>query len=165
MRELVESVSSLLRRRGLRLGVAESCTGGLLAATVTDVPGASDVFAGGFVAYSDEAKQRLLGLDAKKLRRHGAVSAWTTEAMAHGARERLACDMAIAVSGVAGPDGGSVRKPVGTVWIAIVGPEHLMDVRRLKFKGDRDDIRRQSVEAALQRAVDMIQEAAIGGVA
>lgn len=165
MTDPAESLLAMLRADGLRLGVAESCTGGLLSATLTDVPGASDVFEGGIIAYSDHVKTRALGLDEKKLAKHGAVSAWAVEAMASAVRELLGVAMAIAISGVAGPGGGSVRKPVGTVWYAIAGPEHLMDVRKLKCKGDRDAVRAAAVEAALQKAVEMVQEAEQEGVA
>lgn len=155
----------ILGERGLTLGVAESCTGGLLGAAITAVPGASNAFAGGFITYTDRLKSDLLGVDAGEIEGHGAVSASVVEAMAHGVRDRMRVDMAIAVSGVAGPGGGTEKKPVGTVWIAIMGPEHLLDVKRYRFDGDREAVRRQSVEAALQRAVDMVEEAELEGVA
>lgn len=165
MTDLVDSLASVLRKRGLKLGVAESCTGGMLGAAITAVPGASDVFLGGYIAYDDAVKTGVLGLDAKKLEKHGAVSAWAAGSMADAVRKKMGADMAIAITGVAGPDGGTVRKPVGTVWIGIEGPEHLIDAQRHRFKGDRDDVRRQAVEAALRRAAEMVAEAVTEGVA
>ncbi len=159
------SLLAVLREHGLRLAVAESCTGGLLGAQITDVPGSSDVFIGGIIAYEDDIKIKVLGLDRATLQRHGSVSGWTVEKMADALRQQWGCDMAIAISGVAGPGGGSTKKPVGTVWIGIEGPEHLMSVVRHDFQGDRDAIRKQAVEAALARAVEMVQEAELEGVA
>ncbi len=161
----VSSLLDVLRKDGLTLGVAESCTGGLIGARITEVPGSSDVFLGGFIAYDDAVKCSALGLDAKRLEKHGAVSAWAVEAMAQGARERLGVDMVIAVSGITGPSGGSLRKPVGTVWMAIAGPGDLLDVKRLKLKGDRSEIRNSTVDAVLERALEMVQEAEIEGIA
>ncbi len=156
---------AILREHGLKLGVAESCTGGMLGAALTDIPGSSDTFYGGVIAYHDDVKTKVLGLDPDKLAKHGAVSGWAVELMADAIRRQMGCDMAIAISGVAGPGGGSAKKPVGTVWIGIEGPEHLMDVARHDFEGSRDDIRQQAVQAALRRAVEMVQEAELEGVA
>ncbi len=164
-RAAAESLLDVLRKRSLSIGVAESCTGGLVGAQLTQVPGASDVFHGGFIVYADAIKSSVLGLDPKLLAKHGAVSAWAVEAMAHATRDKLGVDMAVAISGVCGPSGGSLRKPVGTVWMALVGPGDLLDVKRLKLKGDRDDIRRGAVEAVLERALEMVAEAQIEGLA
>lgn len=117
--ELPELVLERLRQRGLRLALAESCTGGLLAARLTDVPGSSSVLCGGVVAYANEAKTRLLGVPEALLREHGAVSEPVATAMANGARERFGADVAVATTGIAGPDGGSPQKPVGTVCFAL----------------------------------------------
>lgn len=117
--ELPELVLDRLRQRGLRLALAESCTGGLLAARLTDVPGSSAVLCGGVVAYANEAKTRLLGVPEALLRDHGAVSEPVAAAMANGARERFGADVAVATTGIAGPDGGSAAKPVGTVCFAL----------------------------------------------
>lgn len=160
-----EALVAMLRERKLRLGVAESCTGGLLGAAITDIPGASEAFCGGVIAYEDAIKTSTLGLDAKRLEKHGAVSAWAVEAMAHAVRDLLGCEVGIAISGVAGPGGGTMRKPVGTVWIGISGPEQLFDAHRLKLKGDRAAVRQQAVEAALKRAAEMVSEATLEGVA
>lgn len=160
-----QNLLDVLRKDALTLGVAESCTGGLIGARLTEVPGASDVFHGGFIAYSDLVKSSSLGLDAKRLEKHGAVSAWAVEAMAHATRDKLGVDMAIAVSGICGPSGGSLRKPIGTVWLAIVGPADLMEVKRLKLKGERNEIRDAAVDAALEQALDMVKEAELEGLA
>lgn len=147
------------------LAVAESCTGGLLAATLSDVPGASKSFFGGIIAYHDRIKSSALGLDESKLAKHGAVSAWAVETMAHAVRGQFHADISIAISGVCGPGGGTLRKPVGTVWVAICGPANLIDVRRLKLKGDRGEIRRAAVKTALMAARVMVAEATLEGAA
>jgi PncC family amidohydrolase len=155
---------ALLKTHRLRLAVAESCTGGMLGAAVTDVPGASEVFAGGVIAYDDGVKQTLLKVPAKALKGSGAVSATCAEAMAHGVRELMKSDVAVAVTGVAGP-GASLRKPAGTVWIAVLGPEHLLQVKKFRFKGDRQEVRGLAVKNALALMVDNVTEAHREGVA
>lgn len=143
--DLIERLSA--RRR--TLAVAESCTGGLLAGRITAVPGASRVFVGGVVAYANEAKRRLLRVPARTLASAGAVSSATAHAMARGARRRLRADLAAAVTGVAGPSGGSPRKPVGLVFVAVADGRSTTVVRH-QFEGDRDAIRRQACDAALR---------------
>ena len=147
-RPVEEIVLSLARARGLRIAVAESCTGGLVAARLTAVPGASEVFAGGVVAYSDELKRTQLGVGADVLERHGAVSEEAAGAMAAGARERLGADVAVAVTGVAGPGGGTPDKPVGLVYVhaTAAGAE---ETRRLHVPGSRDDVRTRAAAVAL----------------
>ena len=141
-------VLDLLRTRDLTLATAESCTGGLVAARLTDVPGASDVFLGSIVAYSNGVKGEQLGVPEELLSTHGAVSAETAAAMAHGARERLSADVAVAVTGVAGPDGDTEEKPVGLVFLHASGPMGERDLR-LDFPGDRETIRGRAAVAAL----------------
>ena len=141
-------VLELCRVHGLTLGTAESCTGGLVAARLTSVPGSSDVFLGSIVAYADEVKQAKLGVPVNVLERHGAVSAETAEAMALGARERLGVDVAIAVTGVAGPDGGTPEKPVGLVYLHAAGPDGQL-ATDFSLPGDRDSIRRRAAVSAL----------------
>ena len=136
------------RERGLTLATAESSTGGLVAARLTSVPGSSDVFLGAVVAYADEVKARELDVPAEMLERHGAVSAETAAAMAEGARARLGADVAVAVTGIAGPGGGTPEKPVGLVYLHAEGPEGSL-ARRLDLPGDREAIRARTTVAAL----------------
>ena len=147
-RSTAELVVDLLRDRGLTLATAESCTGGLVAARITDVPGSSDVFLGSIVAYANEVKHARLGVPEEVLAAHGAVSAETAAAMAAGAREALGADVAVSVTGVAGPDGGTAEKPVGLVFVHVVGPEGEL-ARQLDFPGDRETIRVRAAVAAL----------------
>jgi nicotinamide-nucleotide amidase len=141
-------VLELCRARGLTLGTAESCTGGIVAARLTDVAGASEVFLGGVVAYADRVKEAELGVPHVLLEAHGAVSAEAAAAMAIGVRERLGVDVAVSVTGIAGPGGGSVEKPVGLVFIHASGPDGEEAVR-FDLPGDREWIRRRSAVAAL----------------
>ena len=150
-RTVEELVLSLCRADGLTLATAESCTGGLVAARLTSVPGSSDVFLGGVVAYANEAKADQLGVPAATLERHGAVSAETAGAMAAGARERLHADVAIAVTGVAGPGGGTAEKPVGRVHVRAEGPARGEDLE-LTIPGDRETVRNRATVTALHLA-------------
>jgi nicotinamide-nucleotide amidase len=143
-----ERVLDLCRARGLTLATAESCTGGLVAARLTSVPGSSRVVRGGVVAYSDDVKRSELAVPTDLLERHGAVSAEVAAAMARGARERLGADVAVSVTGIAGPDGGTPEKPVGLVYLHAEGPEGGHG-RELSFPGDRASIRARSAVAAL----------------
>lgn len=152
--ELARELGELLLRRGLWLATAESCTGGLIAATLTDVPGASAWFKGGVVAYANEVKQTLLDVPAPLLAMYGAVSSETVRAMAEGVSQRLDAQVALAVSGVAGPTGGTPDKPVGSVHLAALAPGKLTDALH-RFSGDRASVRAQSVEAALRLALEL----------
>jgi nicotinamide-nucleotide amidase len=147
-RPIAEHVLALARARGLTLATAESCTGGLVAARLTDIPGSSAAFVGGVVAYSNELKVQELGVPAELIERHGAVSAEVAEAMARGARERLGADVAVSVTGIAGPDGGTAEKPVGLVYLHAEGPDGGA-AREFSFPGDRASIRARSVVGAL----------------
>jgi nicotinamide-nucleotide amidase len=147
-RSTAELVVDLLRDRGLTLGTAESCTGGLVAARITDVPGSSDVFLGSIVSYADSVKRDRLGVPDDVLAAHGAVSAETAEAMAAGARAALGVDVAVSVTGIAGPGGGTEEKPVGLVYLHAVGPDGELS-RRLDFPSDRETIRLRAAVAAL----------------
>jgi nicotinamide-nucleotide amidase len=149
-------VGAQLLRSGLRVVTAESCTGGLVAKSLTDVPGSSNWFDCGYVTYSNEAKQRDLGVAAETLRKYGAVSEQTAIQMAAGALARSGADRAVAVSGVAGPDGGTAANAVGSVWFALAvstasGVE--TQVSHHQFVGDRDAVRRHSAAIALELLV------------
>ena len=137
------------------MATAESCTGGWIAKCCTDRPGSSVWFDRGFVSYSDRAKQELLGVDPGTLRAHGAVSEAVALQMAEGALQRAGVEAAVAVTGVAGPDGGSIEKPVGTVWFAWA-TESLSQAECLRFAGDRDAVRRQTVQRALLGMIDRL---------
>ena len=152
-----EIVLRLLLERRLTLATAESCTGGLVAARLTDVPGSSAVFAGSVVAYSNEVKAETLGVPEAVLVSHGAVSAETAAAMAAGARERLGADVAVSVTGIAGPDGGTPDKPVGLVYLHAAGP---MGERKLMLDlpGDRETIRTRATVAALHLVRRLVTE-------
>ncbi|MCM0755882.1 CinA family protein [Desulfovibrio aminophilus] len=141
-------LGAALRARGLTLACAESCTGGLLAGALTSVAGSSDWFLGGVVAYHDLIKTRLLDVPETRLRRHGAVSEPVVAAMAHGARGAFCADLAVSISGIAGPGGGTPEKPVGTVWMAWASPEGVT-TRKFLFEGDRAGVRDQSVAEAV----------------
>lgn len=146
----------MLRTRGLKLATAESCTGGLLANRLTDVPGSSDYFVGGIVAYAYEAKVAMLEVSWDTLQAHGAVSAETVLEMARGARKALGADVAISISGIAGPGGGLPNKPVGTTWFGLVAPEGEWSFLR-QFEGDRLQNKSQASETALQLLADYLQ--------
>lgn len=146
---LTEVVGRILRERGLTLAVAESCTGGLLGKRLTDVPGSSEYFVGGVIAYADDAKVSMLGVRPETLAATGAVSGETAREMAEGARVRLGAGAALAITGVAGPGGGTEEKPVGTVWVAAATAEGSRAEHR-RFAGDRGEVRDRSAQAALE---------------
>lgn len=140
--------ADLMLQKGLTLACAESCTGGGLSAQITDVAGISAVFQGGCVTYSNQAKADLLGVPMSMIQTHGAVSSEVAQAMAQGARTRLHADYALATTGIAGPAGGTVEKPVGLVWMALASPEGVQS-RCQVFPGDRSEIRAQACDAML----------------
>jgi nicotinamide-nucleotide amidase len=150
----VDALADALRRRGWRLATAESCTGGLLAAACTSVAGSSDWFERGFVTYSNAAKAELLGVAPALIAAHGAVSEPVARAMALGALQHAAADLALGVTGIAGPGGGSAGKPVGTVWFGLAWREAggvQAEAVHQRFDGDRSAVRAQSVAWALER--------------
>lgn len=154
---LALTLGRALEKRGWRLATAESCTGGWIAKAVTDVAGSSQWFHGGIVAYSNAAKIALLGVPGDVLAAHGAVSEEAVRAMAEGARSRFAADLAVAVSGVAGPGGGTPDKPVGTVHFAWAEPGGITAARRI-FAGDRESVRRLTVALALERLNEVVAQ-------
>ena len=148
-RPLHRLVGDMLRERGFTVAAAESCTGGLLLERLTEIPGSSDYVAGGIVAYTNGLKSSLLGVDPALIEQYGAVSEPVAAAMAEGMRERARADVSIAITGIAGPAGGSAQKPVGTVVIAVLVAGHPMSVRTHSFPGGREHIRFQATQAAL----------------
>jgi len=152
---LAERLQGICLGRGLTVSLAESCTGGLVAATITEIAGSSGYFLGGIVSYANSAKEGILDVPGATLAAHGAVSAQTARAMAHGARARFGASLAASVTGIAGPDGGSVEKPVGLTYVGLASADGV-DVRRLQLAGDRQAIR----EAAAQAVLEWLLEAA-----
>jgi nicotinamide-nucleotide amidase len=145
---LAERLQGVCLGRGITVAVAESCTGGLVAATITEVPGSSGYFLGGIVSYANSAKEALLDVPAHVLAAHGAVSAQVAMAMATGTRVRFDADLAASITGVAGPDGGSDEKPVGLTYVGLATAAGA-DVRRLQLAGDRAGNREGAARAAL----------------
>ncbi len=152
-------VGEALKARNFMMSAAESCTGGWIGQVVTMVPGSSTWFDRGFVTYTNEAKQDMLGVRAETLKRYGAVSAETVREMVAGALARSRARIAVAVSGIAGPDGGSSPKPVGTVLLAWGEQGGAITAKSMHFQGDRDAVRRQSVIAALEGLLAAISRA------
>lgn len=151
-----EKLKELLIQRRLKIAAAESCTGGLVSDRLTDVPGSSEYFMGGIIAYSYEAKVSLLGVSWDTLNGHGAVSRETVLEMAHGARKLLQVDLAVSVSGIAGPGGGTDEKPVGTTWIGLAGPDGEW-ARHFVWTGDRVANKLASSDAALLILIDYLE--------
>jgi len=151
---LAERLQGICVGRGLTVATAESCTGGLIAETITSVPGSSAYFLGGIVAYADAVKDGLLGVPGSVLAAHGAVSAQVALAMAAGARDRLGATLAVSVTGIAGPDGGSEAKPVGLTYVGLASGEGT-DVRKFVFGGDRATNRSAATTAALEWLIEL----------
>jgi PncC family amidohydrolase len=155
---LLQELLALLRSRKLTVGFAESCTGGLLSATLTSLSGVSDVFMGAVVSYSYEAKMDLLGVQASTLKNEGAVSESVALQMAQGARKQLKVDIALAITGIAGPTGGTPDKPVGTVCFAVGGPGLAESALRKHFSGDRTEVQKASVHFALEYLISVLKK-------
>lgn len=148
---LASVLGQLLRERGYQLALAESCTGGLLGSMITEVPGSSDYFGAGYITYSNEAKEAMLGVPMSLIREQGAVSAAVAQAMAAGACKVSGADVGVAITGIAGPGGGTKEKPVGTVYVAVVAPEGQL-VEELTLRGERTAIRARSTKTAINLA-------------
>ncbi|MDR2587071.1 MAG: CinA family protein [Coriobacteriales bacterium] len=154
---LARELVNLADKKNITIGAAESCTGGMVAAALTAVPGASEVFKGAVVSYTNEVKVALLGVRSETLLKEGAVSEQVALEMARGARKSLYADYTVSITGVAGPGGGSARKPVGTVWIAVAGNREERAMLH-RFAGTREQVRLASTEAALQKLLLFIQD-------
>jgi PncC family amidohydrolase len=153
--ELAGRLFDVCVERGLTVATAESCTGGLVAHAITEIAGSSTYYLGGFVTYADDVKRDQLGVGIELLAAHGAVSAQVARAMAEGARARLGTDLAVAITGIAGPGGGSDEKPVGLTYVAVADGEGA-DVRRYLWPGDRSANKRDSAVAALELLLDRL---------
>ena len=153
-----KKVIDLLIKSELTVATAESCTGGWIGKTITDISGSSKVFRGGIIAYSNDVKIRLLGVPDAILSRYGAVSEETAVAMASGCLEKIDSDFSIAVTGIAGPGGGTSEKPVGTVHICVMNRNGLMKHRLFLLNGSRNKIRKQTVDNSMKMLVDLISE-------
>ena len=158
---LVEQLANRLRERGASLVTAESCTGGMVAAACTAIAGSSDWFDRGFVTYSNDAKVETLGVAASLIEAHGAVSAEVALAMAEGALARSGAGLAVAITGIAGPGGGTAAKPVGTVWLAVAGLGSAARPTLLQAAGDRSAVRAASVKKALQLLIEWCETAVV----
>lgn len=154
--EYVKKIVETLKARGEVFCTAESCTGGQISKTVTDLAGVSAVFFGGVVSYANEIKEKLLGVRHKTLEKYGAVSEQTAAEMAAGAVRALGADFSVAVTGIAGPDGGSEEKPVGMVYIACADKNGNVKVTKNLFSGDRKAVRDQTTKTALQMLADFV---------
>lgn len=155
---LVEKLSIILESKNMMLCTAESCTGGMIAAAITDRAGSSGIFDRGFVTYSNASKSQLLGVDNLILESHGAVSKECAKAMALGALENSQANLAVSVTGIAGPDGGSIEKPVGLVFIGIATKSGHTQTFECLFIGNRKGIRKQTTHFAFEKLIDFITE-------
>ena len=155
MERLLDQLAAALLARQQTLATAESCTGGLVGATLTNLPGSSAWYLGGVVAYANDLKIRLLGVPAETLAAHGAVSLETARAMAQGARAAAAADFAVSITGIAGPAGGTPEKPVGLVFVGVAAP-HGTATFKHHFSGSRADIRQAATEAALRHLLEAV---------
>lgn len=156
IQDLATAVKEALENKGEMMATAESCTGGLIASSIVDIPGSSSVLAGGIVAYQNEIKEKLLDVPSEILDKYGAVSEQTVKAMAEGARKRFGCEWAVATSGIAGPGGAEPGKPVGTVWIAVacsLQNEAFCEI----FSGDRNKVREKSVYKVLHILLEKLK--------
>jgi PncC family amidohydrolase len=156
---LAERLQIVCIARGLTVATAESCTGGLVGHLITEVPGSSAYYLGGVISYSDDAKVRELGVEQDLLDHHGAVSAQVARSMATGARQRFGATLGVSVTGIAGPDGGTLEKPVGLTYVCALSRDEPI-VRRHQWPGDRDQNKRSSAESALELLIEVAEAGA-----
>ena len=157
-KSLEKQAGVLLEQQGLKLAVAESCTGGLISHLITNVAGASNYYLGGVTSYANQVKVGMLGVSPSTIEQHGAVSAETVLEMARGVRKVLGADVGVAVSGIAGPSGGTPQKPVGTVWVGLSSAKDEF-ARHFLWQGDRLAIKKQSAQAAFSLLIEFLQAA------
>jgi nicotinamide-nucleotide amidase len=150
-------IKRLLTRNGLTLAIAESCTGGLIAHRVTNVPGSSDYFERGFIVYSNRSKTDVLGVDSRVIEKHGAVSRHVARAMAAGAKQVSGASLGLGVTGIAGPVSDESKKPVGLVYVAVCAPDGSVNIEKHTFRGTRLQVKRQSADAALALLVKTLK--------
>ncbi len=153
---IVSRIGLLLVDKQLTVSVCESCTGGLLGAAITSVAGSSRYFVGGIIAYSDRIKRTVVGVKGRTLERYGAVSAQTAREMAQGVKRKMKSDIGVSITGIAGPTGGTKKKPVGSIYIA-VAVRNKVTVRRFLLRGGRQNIRKSTVKKALEMTRDMLR--------
>lgn len=158
MEHAAKALSENLRNHGLKLATAESCTGGMVAASITDLSGSSDIFDRGFVTYSNQSKIDMLGVSTATIEKYGAVSEQTAKEMAAGAINNSQADVSIAVTGIAGPTGGTAEKPVGLVYIAIGQKDNPPVITYNVFSGDRASVRRQAATVAMRHLMSILQQ-------
>jgi nicotinamide-nucleotide amidase len=156
LKDLAEQLGECMKAKGLMLASAESCTGGWLAKIITDIPGSSAWFTGSVVCYSNESKHSLLGVDENTLKEFGAVSGETVLELSDGLFSHTDADVAVSVSGIAGPDGGSDDKPVGLVWLSWGKRDKSVHANPFNFSGDREEVRKQSIKQALNCLLDLL---------
>ena len=158
MPNLIETLSEVLHEKNMKLVTAESCTGGLLSASITRQSGASNVFERGYVTYSNEAKIELLGVPTETIETHGAVSEKTAEAMALGALKNSHANLAVSITGIAGPDGGTDEKPIGTVYMGYALKNGSSGALKHNFTGTREDIQAQTTQTAIQSLIAILEK-------
>ena len=149
MNKLLNQIAKTLIKKKLSLSICESCTGGMLGTLITSAPGSSKYFCGGVIAYADEVKQRIVGVRQETLRKHGSVSAEVAREMAQGVLKRFKADISISITGIAGPTGGTKKKPVGLVYLCVATRQHVVVENRV-FKGNRNQIRREACTKVLR---------------
>ncbi|MEA2054303.1 MAG: CinA family protein [Candidatus Thermoplasmatota archaeon] len=153
----MENIASLLKKRNLKIATAESCTGGLIGHTITNVPGSSYYYEGGVISYSNAIKMKFLGVNEETLKKYGAVSEQTAKEMAEGIKNRASVNIGIATTGIAGPGGGTTEKPVGLVYVALAGNEGTY-VKKFNFHGNRGENKKSTCDAAINMLLNYLEQ-------